>query len=276
LLYEDFDENVVELPPSRSDTDETLIQFLVAMHRFISIYGMISDLTTSTRPSSYAEVMRLDGILHETYKANLVGLQMRSMEDSTMDSGEAIIKSIYLALMFQGAQCIWHRKYLLLAGTDRRYIYARMSCIEAALQILQHQRILHQEMHSGGRLYQDRWRVSSIVKQTFLLATTILCLDLDQDITAEASLQSSNDMLDLDARERMMQALHGSYLIWLDASESSREAHKATEVLRIVLGKAQKMGMRRSAGFGVLVPNMADIDSHFVESSTGRSDFIHT
>jgi len=249
LLDEDFDENVVDLSLHRPDTVQTPVQFLVAKNKLISIFGMISDLATSTRPPSHAEVMRLDRMLHDAYKAIPPGLHMRPMSKSIMDRADVILHRIYVTLLFHKAKCVLHRKYLLLARTDSRYTYSRTTCIEAALHILQCQCILNQEMQAGGRLYPDRWKVSSLVKQDFLLATTILCLDLDHHIAAEWSLESRKDRPDTNTSERVIQALNDSYQIWLRSSNSSREAQMAVEALRIVLGKAQKMSMRREDNY---------------------------
>ncbi|KAK9244839.1 fungal-specific transcription factor domain-containing protein [Lipomyces tetrasporus] len=274
LLDEDFDENAVELPPPRPDTDPTPIKYLVAKNKLVSVFGMISDLTTSTRPPLYTEVMRLDRILHDVYRTMPHGLHMRPMTKSNMDSPDVIIGRIYVALLFHKSQCVLHWKYLLPARTDSSYAYSRTTCIEAALHILQYQWILNQETQSRGRLYRDRWKVSSIIKHDFLLATTILCLDLDHDITAELSSESQKNIPDADTRERVIQALNGSYLIWLQSTDSSRESQKAAAVLRIVLGKAQKMSTRRAADLGRMVSIMPAASSDSITLSNDSSSLM--
>ncbi|KAK9433076.1 fungal-specific transcription factor domain-containing protein [Lipomyces doorenjongii] len=274
LLDEDFDENVVELPPERPDTDKTPILCMVVKNRLFSVFGMISDLTTSTRPSSYAEVMRLDQVLHDTYNNISPGLRMRPTTKS--DRPDVSLSAIYLAILFHKCQCVLHRKYMLPARTNSRYTYSRKTCIEAALHMLQYQWILNEETQSDGRLYQDRWIVLSSIKQEFLLATTILCLDLNHDITAESSSESQKDTPDTDTRERVIQALSSSYLIWLQSRDSSREAQKAAEVLRIVLGKAQHMRMRGSVDLGRSVTNIPAARNDSSTSSTDPSSLTAT
>ena len=51
LLDDDFDEDVTELP-SRPNTDLTTLVYFVTKNKFLSVFGMISDLTTSTKPST--------------------------------------------------------------------------------------------------------------------------------------------------------------------------------------------------------------------------------
>lgn len=133
LLDDDFDEDVIELPASRPDTDLTPILYVVAKKRLLSVFGSISDLTTSTQPSPYTEVMRLDRILKEARLAIPPGLQMRPMTKSIVDPPDVVMRRIYLDLIFHKAKCVLHRNYLIPARTNNQYIYSRQSCRDAAL-----------------------------------------------------------------------------------------------------------------------------------------------
>ena len=237
LVDDDFDEDIDALPASRPDTDLTPMLYVIVKNRIMSVFGMISDLTSSKGVISYAEVMRLDKVLHEARDAIPTGLQMRPIAKSLLDNPNAVMRRIYLALVFNKARCILHRKYLVAAHSNNLYSYSRQSCIDAALQMLQLQSTLNQETHPGGRLYHDKWKVSSLVNHDFLLATTILCLDLDHDMAMQPSIQRNDSTKENYKRDAIIQALHVSYKIWLQSSRSSREARKAAEALRIVLGK---------------------------------------
>ena len=257
LLDEDFDENMVDLPPARPDTSFTAVQYLLAKNKVTVAFGLINDLETSTQPCPYSEVMRLDRILHEAYDSLPHWLLMRSMSQSIMDNPDAIMRRIYIALLYQKARCVLHRKYLLPARTDSSYTYSRTACLEAALQILQYQQIVDQEVQPGGRLHQDRWKISSVVKIDALLAITILCLDLDHDILEKSSLESP----DTSAMKVVVQALTDSRQIWLRSNTSSKEAQKAGQMLDAVLGKAQEMATRLAA------PSVGNMSRAFRDSS---------
>jgi hypothetical protein len=58
-----------EVPPERPAPTETPIQYLTVKNRLFQVYRTISDWLTSTHPSSYAEVIRLDKVLDGPYKA---------------------------------------------------------------------------------------------------------------------------------------------------------------------------------------------------------------
>ena len=240
ILDDDFDEDLTELPTPRPDTDLTPMVYFLMKNKLLSVCATISDLTASTRPPSYAGVMRMDQLLHEARRAIPPGLQLRPISKSITHNSDIVIKRIYLALVFHNAQRVLHRKYLLPARSNTQYAYSRQSCVEGALQILQHQSTLNQETQPGGQLYRDRWKVSSLVNHYFLLAATILCLDLDRSMMAGSSTCHHGEAMDSARDEKVIQALHESYRIWLQSSSSSREAQKAVQVLKIMLGKARK------------------------------------
>lgn len=243
LLDEDLDENMTELRIARPDTAQTAVLYFEAKNRIIRIFGMVFDLTSSAAPCSYEEIMALDKVLHDTYNTIPQWLTMIPIAQSDMDNPEQIMRRIYIVLVFLKSRCILHRKHMLQGRTNASFSYSRMTCIEAAVQILEIQRELDQEMQIGGRLYQDRWKVGSIVKHEFLLATTILCLDLDHGMGSGARSHGSE-------REKVFKVLNDSYFIWLRSSESSTEAQKAIEVLRIVLEKAQSSRNMESSAPG--------------------------
>lgn len=274
LLDDDFDEDMIELPAPRPDTDLTPILYVVAKKKLLSVFGSISDLTTSTQPSSYAEVMRLDRILNEARRAIPPGLQMRPMTKSIIDHPDVVMRRIYLDLIFHKAQCVLHRKYLIPARSNNQYDYSRQSCIEAALQILHHQSTLDQETQPGGQLFRDRWKVSSLVNHDFLLAATILCLDLDRDLSATLSSRINRETIEKGRGDDVTNALYESYKIWVQSSKTSREAQKAAEALKIVLGKAKRVSMTRAADNMDDSPELSLVGNDAFAFPTGMLDSI--
>lgn len=104
-------------------------------------------------------------------------------------------------------------------STADQYASSRKPC-DAALHILQHQLTLHDAMQPDGQLHQDRWKVSSGLSHDFLLAVTILCLEVD--FYLGNSISSSIRGVDMEKMETTIKALRGSYRIWLETSSSSR------------------------------------------------------
>ncbi|GME31802.1 uncharacterized protein LTHEOB_1867 [Neofusicoccum parvum] len=266
LLDNDFDEDIIDLPPPRPDTDMTPMLYLNTRNKLLSVYGMITDLTTSTWPSSYRDVMQLDRTLHNTRATIPAGLQLRPLSRSITDDGQTIIRRIHLDMTFNRARCILHRKYLTAARKNAKYGYSRTSCMEAAVQILKHQEVLHREVQPGGRLSQEIWMLTSVLNHDFLLAITILCLDLNCDMELAATSQLVETAVEQERRDKVIYALQQSYKIWVQTANSSHEARKAAEVLRIVLDKAKR----------AFVSSPADgMDDSSEEVTPPMNDFSH-
>jgi hypothetical protein len=88
--------------------------------------------------------------------------------------------------------------------------------------------MLHEESQPFGRLSQLRWKVTHIFNQDVLLATSVLCLYL-QDV----------DRFDWPRAEEIRQRLTMSHKIWREMSMASVEAGKVAKALSIVLGTAE-------------------------------------
>lgn len=272
LLDEDFDESSTSLPQSRPDTFQTEIQFFISKNKLVTVYGMISDFTTSTQLPAYTEIMRLNRMLDDAKEKVPIWLQMREMSKSIMDSPELIIHRIYIDLQYHKAKCVLHRRHQVCAWSDNQYSYSRTACIESALGILEYQTLLDQETQLGGRLHQDRRKVLAVAKPEFLLATTLLCLDLDHHINAKASSGGFEDKSVIDEMDVVMQALKKSYYIWIGSFDSSKEAQKAAKALQIVLGKALGLGTKESTDLGRITANTC----HLSKSSPISADIAIT
>ena len=236
---------------------------------------MISDLTASTRSSPYTEVLRLDKILSEAHLAIPADLQLRSITKSITDHPDVIIRRIFLALIFHKAQCVLHRKYLVPINSEIQYSYSRKICVEAALNVLQLQNMLHQGTQLGGQLYRDRWKISSLVNHDFLLAVTILCLELNHDLTRESiSRPNEKAAIDLEKRDTMTRALYESHKIWLSSSSSSREAQKAVKALYVILEKVKRADMAKVLDDREKLSGLTVASSNDTVASTGRLDIL--
>ncbi|KAF4311529.1 Transcription factor [Botryosphaeria dothidea] len=224
----------------------TPMLYLNTRNKLLSVYGMITDLTKSTWPSSYHDVMQLDRKLQNTRTTMPAGLQLRPLPMSITDHGKTVIRRIHLDLTFHRARCILHRKYLTAARTNAHYEYSRTSCIDAAVQILKHQEVLYREVQPGGWLSQEVWMLTSVLNHDFLLAITILCLDLNYDLELASSSQLVEESAEQERRDKVIHALQDSYKVWVQTVNSSREARKAVEDLRVVLEKARRAPILKS------------------------------
>ncbi|CAG8885944.1 unnamed protein product [Penicillium egyptiacum] len=236
LSDSDFDEDCVELPPSRPETEITTVSHLVARRRIFAALGVIVDFTASVRPVAYDEVMRLDRILHDAEATVPAYLRMKAMAAAVTDPPQVIMHRLFLRLMFHKGQIMLHCKYVNqdpAASSDGRTSdsYSRSSCIEAALGILEIQRILDDETSLDGQLYMMRWRASSFMKHEFLTATMLLCFLARQRHSSSYALTDGHDL------DQIIAALTRAHDIWTRSRDSSVEAKTAADTLSIVLAK---------------------------------------
>ena len=242
----DFDEGCLDLPLSRPEMEITTVSHLIARRRIIAPLGAIVDFTASVRPVAYSEAMRLDRILHDAEATIPSYFRMKAMAAAVTDPPQVIMHRLFLRLMFHKAQIMLHCKYLSsnLPPSEGQpsYTYSHNSCIEAALGILEIQRILDEETCPDGQLYMMRWRASSFMKHEFLTATMLLCFLARQRNGHIDALTNSQTV------DQIMVALATSHGIWERSRNSSMEAKTAADTLNIVLSKEAGESMVNADG----------------------------
>ncbi|KAH8683132.1 hypothetical protein BGZ60DRAFT_212877 [Tricladium varicosporioides] len=259
LTDDDFHEDIVELPPSRPDSEMTPLLYIIWKNKLLFVGSEITDLAGSATLAPYSEVLRLDKMLYDVRESMPVRLQWRNRSGVITDPARIIMRRLYLDIIFHAARCNLHRRYLPLAKPNTPYINSKNLCLDSALQLLENQSSMYDESQPGGWLFEDRWKVSSLVNHDYLLGTTILCLQLDYDLRAGQPLFLTESSADCERRKKIVQALQGSYQIWVKSSTTSREAQKAAEALEIVLGKAKRSVLAVEEDFlGVLGSSGAD------------------
>jgi hypothetical protein len=241
LFDEDFNESTKELPESRPVTAITPSLYLITKTGIFSILGQILELTSQTQQASYTEVLKLDKVLEDYYENIPPGFKMRSMTQSIIDKPELIFQRVWIASLYFKSKCVLHRRYLRVGRVEKRCAYSRNACIDSALQILRLQKLLHEESLPNARLFQDRWRLTPLIKQEYLLATAILCVDVYTDLELEMSPADRKYPVDKQSRYRTLDALRIARSIWEQESRESLEAKKATSVLQLVLAKASNV-----------------------------------
>jgi hypothetical protein len=245
LVDEDLNDGLTELPPARPESAKTIPQYHVAKNRLLSVAAMISDLTSSIKPPTAGEVLRLDELLTNTFQTILPVWQPSPTQqpDSTpsdeipVSPATVSVRCTFLTLMYHRAQIVLHHRYLHLSGdTSEQIAYSRKTCIEAALAIQVYQWTLYLQTQVGGPLCRHGWKFLSLLGQDFLLATAILCAELAQSL-------SSNETSDSEKRpdHRVYHAASSAYIVWLQSAESdsSRAVRTVVAALKFLLAKAQ-------------------------------------
>ena len=243
LYDEEFDEDTQILPPSRPSTSPTPVSYMIAKAQLAFVFGRVVENLHAVQQSPYEEIMRLDSDLRTTYANLAPNLQLRSMEESMMDPITNLMQRFHLSIMYHKGQCVLHRKFLSKARENSRYAHSRSTCVESSMELLRHQATLHYESRPGRRLHSMKWYINSLTSHDFLLAATLVCLDLWYTAEAQCSGRNSGDLYQWsnDRREDMMAAIESSRAIWDELRDQSMEAFKAAELLSVMIKKLQSM-----------------------------------
>lgn len=240
LYDDDFDDTCQELPPSRSLSEPTPISYLICKSRLVYAFGRVMEQASSLSSVPYDKVMELDADLRRAKELIPDHLQIRSMEECVLDSANLISSRFSVASIFHKAQCVLHRPYLVRARDNPRFTYSRRTCIDSAMELLEFHAILHTEAHDGG-LRGRCSAITAINAADFLLAATIVSLDLYHGYLLQASGRPSGDtyIWGRERRDEMVAALQRSKDIWDEMRDKSMEAFKASSILGVMLTKIQ-------------------------------------
>lgn len=160
-------------------------------------------------------------------------LRVKPLALSFIDPGYLILSRLNIKLMYLKCLCVLHRKYLSHDRANPKFDYSRKTCTEASLQILKYQAELQTACQPGGQFYNDKWMLSSLTLNDFLLAAMITCLDLYESQSKPGT--SSPDSL--KAQIEKYDALRVSHGIWMSRRAYSRDARRVSNVLAMMLSK---------------------------------------
>lgn len=246
IFEDEFGPESKELPPSRPITDPTPLSYMLAKTELSYVFGEIIEEINSLsgRTATYEDVMKKDNKLRDTHANMAPHLRMRPLDECLHDPATLIIQRFHIDILYQKAMCVLHRKYIGRARQNPRYAHSRRACVEAAMEILRHQAILHRESQPGGRLRSMKWIISSLTKHDLLLGAMVVCLDLHYDSMAQ---QYDRHVFSPEQKADMVQALETSAAIWRESVNTSVEAFKASEILTIMLQKMKSQGIDQRA-----------------------------
>ncbi|TVY32822.1 Fusarisetin A cluster transcription factor [Lachnellula subtilissima] len=238
----DFEEDTTEMPPPRPETEWTPVLPLIAKGRLISALGLICDINADINSPSYDEVIKVNALLEDVHNRAIPPvLRWQTMPHPITDSPNLVIQRVSVETTYYKSRILLYRKALINCPVRRSQERGRESlriCLDSALKILSFQQMLHEESQPFGRLSQLRWKVTHIFNQDALLATSVLCLYL-QDVDKFESPETAGQTTWSPMAEEIRQKLTISHKIWLQMSTASAEAGKVAQALSIVLGNTE-------------------------------------
>jgi hypothetical protein len=240
LYDEDFDEDSSSIPPSRPPTDATPMLYYCYKGRLAATFRKVARLALYPKLPPYADVMDLDAELRRTRSEIPPSLASRPIRSGIADDSFAVMHRLNLELTYLKSMMILHRRYLTHERSSPKYAHSREACVTTSFQVLQHQAELYQASQPGAQLYNQRWPTSSIATHDFLLAGTILCLDL-----YESCRESLNEPVSFSTQEALAKqydALKTSQEIWQTRRTISADAKRAASILGVMLSKINRPG----------------------------------
>ncbi|RSM10475.1 hypothetical protein CEP52_003612 [Fusarium oligoseptatum] len=224
LTDDDFDEDT-DVPPSRPPIYPTpLLAWRIKSHLCRLIRRVLIH-TLAVEPRPYEETMGLQVELEAFYDSIPPCYNIRPINStSPEDQGHTIMHRLILELSYRKTLCVLHRPYLSVAKDEPRYRLSRDICRSAAQRILDLHLEFDEAIREGGRMYHDRFMVSSLTLHDFLVAAMILCLDLCE----------STDISPQD-RQHRIQLLQRAHAIWNERGTKSKDARHAARVLGAIL-----------------------------------------
>ncbi|CAO2648217.1 Nn.00g074840.m01.CDS01 [Neocucurbitaria sp. VM-36] len=265
-LYDsDFDESTIELPQSRPVSEVTPTLYVLAKLQLISVGLKVANVAAEPRTHSYTDVLELDRQITEARNALPSSLKWNGLATSLDVSSQIIIQRIWLEVTLQQLTIVLHKKFLDPSRLQQNYRSSRIACLNAAMKILELQRLVDEETQADGLLYQSRWRVSSAFSNDFLLATSILCYGLQSHTERQKEQPMNTEGIDIEPTllGKIRLLLDTSRSIWSRQCARSREAQKAVAAIQYVLGNAGAGVMNNATDEGFPVSTTSAAVSYF-------------
>ena len=200
-------------------------------------------------------MLKIDRGLREIYEAIPDYLKLKPMREMSLAPISLIMARFSLATVYHKSQCVLHRRYVRQARGNNRFTFSRRTCLDSAMQLLSFQAIQHQASQERGRLRSVRSHVNSLTTHDFLLAATVVCMDLythrerpENDVSTPSTSVSGGSMSQGSnlsdgayvsglaySRDDLLKALEESRDVWNANRDLSIEAYKASELINVLL-----------------------------------------
>ncbi|KAL4885983.1 hypothetical protein BJY04DRAFT_205219 [Aspergillus karnatakaensis] len=240
LSDEDFDEDTVNLPPSRPTNETTIASYTIAKSPLMMTFGKIFDMAISQRPITYEETLEADRRLEEAHSLISGPYKYRPIYRNIADPPQLIFQRFTLENLYQKSRLVLHRRYLGEAHTNSRYAYSRIVCMNASKAILRVYADLFREIQPAGLMYRNRLFPNSIQYTDYLLAAMILCMELLYSHTAGSKAARDDDIAVLvKDRDDLIATLETSHQILEDLSKHSADGQKAHAALTVMLQRVK-------------------------------------
>ena len=261
LFDDEFEEESKTLPASRPTNEATPISYMIAKGRLAFGFGRVLEEINGVNRKGYDEVLKIDKGLRDIYDEIPDYLKLKPMREMSLAPITLIVARFSLATIYHKSQVVLHRRYIRQARGNNRFVYSRRTCLDSAVQLLSFQQTQHQASQERGRLRSVRSHVNSLTTHDYLLAASVLVMDLYQqrdrataaegnDVSTPSTSVSGGSISQGSnvsqgeggyvsglqySRDDLLRALEESQRVWQSSRDYSMEAYKASELLNVLL-----------------------------------------
>jgi hypothetical protein len=228
LVDSDFDEDTTVLPPSRPESEHTRMLWFIVKDRQMPGFSKVCQDALSFREKTEAEVLELDYEIQQMYDTIPEIMRTRKLSESIMDPPFLIMTRLYVEYIYLKSLMVLHRRYMA-----RGVVSSTHSCINAGKRLVGQFIDMYAEFTEGGQLFTERWMLSNITMNDFLLGVMVLCLAVH---LRRKSISRSGESIITSATEiEVLALLDQSHAICVEKSSCSKDAQRVARAVRLIL-----------------------------------------
>lgn len=240
LLDEDFGPGTTQLPPSRPESEVTPILYVINKVRLSVCFREIYSRVSLGGSDDYAEIVALHQRLLAAHESISPRLRLSSLQDTVTVQPHILLRQCMLELLFQKCLCMLHRRHMTKSFTQAEFGQSRSLCVEAAMSILAIQSDMLDEKKYGSILRQSKGMISSLEQTDFILAATIICLELSSGRSEMAQSEQHRKY----TRTDLLGALHNSHRHLAKMKDFSADCQQAYSIVSLII---QRLGLREDS-----------------------------
>jgi hypothetical protein len=229
-----FNEDCTSIPPALPDTELTEVSYLIAKCKLVFAFARVLDEISQTTLMRWERLLELDRELRRIYDEQIPEY-WKVERLTTPDTIVAVSARFTLCSIYHKALCVLHSKFLDRTGADQRYVYSRKTALTSSMTILRYQAIQNQQLPIDDNMRSLTNYQTSLTIHDYLLAATIITAELCSGRNPAAAQG-------VPMRSEMIKALETSSRIFWQLRDSSIEAFKAADVLKMLVQKFQMEG----------------------------------
>jgi len=236
LFDEDFGPETTQLPPSRPESEVTPILYLINKVRVSACFREIYSRVALGGSDDYAEIMALHQRLLTAHESLSPRMRLSNLQDTVTVQPHILLRRCMLELLFQKCLCILHRRHMTKSLTNPEFSQSRAFCVEAAMSILAIQSDMLDEKKYGPILRASKGLISSLEQTDFILAATIICLELSSGGYGTSHAQEHTKFTRVD----LVEALHTSHRHLAKMKDMSADCQQAYSIVSHMI---QRLGL---------------------------------